>query len=93
LEALEPRYSTACNVQMTTRWAYITNVTDATAEASVILLISNFIRNKTLSIYYGIPLDCSRYFIFGVSVDNSKGNIGKFFQLARIFRPTIKKRV
>jgi hypothetical protein len=34
LETLESRYSSACNDQITTRWAYITNVTDETADAS-----------------------------------------------------------
>jgi hypothetical protein len=35
LESLESRYSTECNTQMTARWAYITNVTTQSADASV----------------------------------------------------------
>ncbi|CAG7732014.1 unnamed protein product, partial [Allacma fusca] len=35
LEDLEPKYSKACNEEMTVRWEYITNVTDENERASV----------------------------------------------------------
>jgi hypothetical protein len=46
LTELETNYSIACNTQITARWAYITNVTDETEQASVSQAY-NF-RQKTL---------------------------------------------